>query len=136
MAEDKRSRIYIIPCKFPFVYKDQIYYGCTKDLDPLGLEHQCSTNTTSTYDHIEQHIGIKLRIYESYFNYLVLFFQILIIFLGKCNTDKCINNEEFKTGENEIAFQADLMLQEFEASAINDKCFTSTGNKKVETLMP
>ena len=57
-------------------------------------------------------------------------------FLGKCNTDKCINNEEFKTGENEIAFQADLMLQEFEASAINDKCFTSTGNKKVETLMP
>ena len=100
------------------------------------MEHQCSTNTTSTYDHIEQHIGIKFRIYESYFNYLVLFFQILIIFLGKCNTDKCINNEEFKTGENEIAFQADLMLQEFEASAINDKCFTSTGNKKVETLMP
>ena len=100
------------------------------------MEHQCSTNTTSTYDHIEQHIGIKLRICKSYYNYLVLFFQILIIFLGKCNTDKCINNEEFKTGENEIAFQADLMLQEFEASAINDKCFTSTGNKKVETLMP
>ena len=58
----------------------------------------------------------------------------MIIFLGKCNTDKCINNEEFKTGENEIAFQADLMLQEFEASAINDKCFTSTGNKKVDAL--
>ena len=99
------------------------------------MEHQCSTNTTSTYDHIDKHIGIKLRTYEVCFYYLVLFFQILIFVLGKCNTDKCINNEEFKTGENEIAFQADLMLQEFEASAINDKCFTSTGNKKSRNII-
>ena len=75
------------------------------------------------------------RTLDTFKIYIILLF-LIIYFLGKCNTDKCINNEEFKTGENEIAFQADLMLQEFEASAINDKCFTSTGNKKVETLMP
>ena len=41
-----------VPCNFPFVFQNKIYFGCSADLNPNVTNLSCSTNTTSSFEHI------------------------------------------------------------------------------------
>ena len=56
IVEDQKTKSNI-SCSFPFLFDNQIYYGCTTDFHS-NLEAgknipACSTKTTSAYEHIE-----------------------------------------------------------------------------------